>query len=61
MFSLPLLMYFRCYGNIKIPLTYNGKGKVKIGIYCFFIADILTNVFQNCLLSGPLPNIMVWF
>ena len=32
-------------------------GKMKIGIYCYFIADILTKVFQKCLLSGPLPNI----
>ena len=31
-------------------------GKVKIGIYCYFIADILTKVFQKCLLNGPLPN-----
>ena len=33
-------------------------GKVKIGIYCFFIADILTKVFQKFLFTGPLPNIL---
>ena len=25
MFLKPLLMYFRCYGNFKFPLTFNGK------------------------------------
>ena len=32
-------------------------GKVKIGIYCYLTADILTKVFQKYLLNGPLPNI----
>ena len=32
-------------------------GKVKIGIYCYLIADILTKVFRKYLLSGLLPNI----
>ena len=32
-------------------------GKVRIGIYCYLIAEILTTVFQKCLLSGPLPDI----
>ena len=31
-------------------------GKKKIGIYCYFIADILMKVIQKCLLSDPLPN-----
>ena len=31
-------------------------GKVKIEIYCFLIADILTKVLQKCLLSGPHRN-----
>ena len=31
-------------------------GKVKIGIYCYLITDILTNVLQKCSLSGPLLN-----
>ena len=30
-------------------------GKVKIGIFCYFIADILTKVLY--LLSGPPPNV----
>ena len=25
LFLLPLLMHFGCYGNLKFPLTYNGK------------------------------------
>ena len=32
-------------------------GKTKIGIYCYFIADILTKLLQNSSLSGPLPNL----
>ena len=32
-------------------------GKMKIGIYCYFFADIFTKVFLKCLMSGPLPNI----
>ena len=28
-------------------------GKMKIGIYCYFIANILRKVFKKCLLSGP--------
>ena len=33
-------------------------GKKKIGMYCYFIADILTKVFfKKCLMSGLLPNI----
>ena len=31
--------------------------KVKNEISCYHIADILTNVLQKCLLSGPLPRI----
>ena len=32
-------------------------GKVKIEIYCYPTADILTKVLQKCLLSGPPPSI----
>ena len=32
-------------------------GKVKVGLYCYLIADILTKVLQRCSLSSPLPNI----
>ena len=34
-------------------------GKVKIGLYFYLNADILTKVFQKCSLSSPLPNIWV--
>ena len=50
---LPLLC-FRYYGNLKFPLTYNGKSEN--GIHCYLTADILTKVLQKCSLSGPLPN-----
>ena len=36
-------------------------GNVKIGFDCYFIADIMTKYFWKCLLSGPLPNIHVYF
>ena len=39
-------------------------GKVKIEIYWYLIADILTKVLQKCLLSGPAyhfsPNLSIW-
>ena len=31
--------------------------KLKIGIYCYLMVDILTKVLQKCSLSSPLPNI----
>ena len=34
---------------------------MKIGIYCYLIADILAKGFQKCLLSCPLPNIYIFF
>ena len=34
-------------------------GKVKVGLYCCLIADILTKVLQKCSLSSPLPNIWI--
>ena len=38
-------MHFGCYGNLRFPLTYNGKiEKVKIEIYCYLTEDILTKV-----------------
>ena len=30
---------------------------MKIGIYCYLIADILTKLLQKCSLSGLQPNI----
>ena len=32
-------------------------GKMKLGIYCYLIADILTKVLQKCSLCGFLQNI----
>ena len=32
---------------------------MKIGIYCNLTADSLKNKNQKCLLSGPLPNIIL--
>ena len=32
-------------------------GKVKVGLYVYLTADILTKVLQKCSLSSPLPNI----
>ena len=34
-------------------------GKVKIEIYCYLTADILTNVLQKCFSSSPLLNIQI--
>ena len=31
-------------------------GKMKIGIYCYLIADILTKVFLKYLVCGPVLN-----
>ena len=31
--------------------------KVKVGLYCYLTADILTQALQKCLLSGNLLNI----
>ena len=33
-------------------------GKLKIGLYCYLTADILTKVLQKCSLSSPLSNIL---
>ena len=34
-------------------------GKVKVGVYCYLTADILTKVLQKCSLSSPLRNIRI--
>ena len=34
-------------------------GKVKGGLYFYSTADILTEVFQKCPLSRPLPNVRI--
>ena len=56
-FLLPLLMCFCGYDNLNFPLTYNGKSESSL--YCYLIADILTNVLKRCSLSNPLPNIWI--
>ena len=43
-----------CYGNLSCHRLI--MGKMKIGIYCYLIEDILTKVVQKCSLSGPLPT-----
>ena len=35
--------------------------KMKIGIYCYLIADILTQNLQNCSLSSSLLNLSLLF
>ena len=32
-------------------------GKVKVDLYFYLTADILTKIIQKCSLSSPLPNI----
>ena len=34
-------------------------GKMKIGIYCYLIADILRTVLQKCFLSSRLQNMWI--
>ena len=36
-------------------------GKLKVCLYCYLTADILTKVLQKCSLSSPLPNIWILF
>ena len=57
LFLLPLLMCFSCYDSLKFPLTFIGK--VKVGLYCYLIADILTKVLQRFSLSSPQPNVLI--
>ena len=49
-------VFFIAVAHVFLSLwTY--MGKVKVGLYFYLIADILTKVLQNCSLSSPLPNI----
>ena len=61
---LKLVFYCRCLSTLVAMATLNFHrlimGNVQNGINCYFIADILTKVFQKCLLSGPLSNIYVF-
>ena len=55
------VFYCRCSCTFIAMATYSFHllimGKVKIGIYCYLIADILTKVSQKVSLGGPLQNI----
>ena len=55
-----IIFYCRCLSTLvaMATLIFHGlkMGKMKIGIYCYLIADIMTEAFQKCLLSGPLPH-----
>ena len=44
-----------CYGNLQLPLTYNGQNEN--GIYCYLTVDTETKVLQKCSLSSLLPNV----
>ena len=57
-FLLPLLMCYRCYGNLKFPYVRLIMGKVKVGLLFYLTADILTKVLQKYSLSSPLSNIL---
>ena len=54
-FLLPLLMWFRCYGNLNFPLTYNEKSESRSLLlsHCRYF----DNTFYKCLLSSPPPNV----
>ena len=53
---LPLLMCFRRYGNLNVHSVLIGK--VKVGLYFYLTADILTKVLQKCSLNSSLPKFM---
>ena len=54
------VFYSRCSCAFVAMATYNFHtlimGKVKVGLYFYLTADILTKVFQKCSLSSLLPN-----
>ena len=57
------VFYCRCSCAFIATVTYSFRrlimGKVKVGLYFYLIADILTKVFLNCSLSGPLQDIWI--
>ena len=57
------VFYCRCYCAFFAMATFSFHrlimGQMKVGLYFYLIADILTKVFQKCSLGGLLPNI--WF
>ena len=58
---MKIMFYCRCLSTLIAMKTLNFHRyimeKMKIGIYFYFTADILTIFFFKCLLSGPLLNI----
>ena len=44
-----------CYGNIQLPLTYNGKNENWHLLLCH--CRYSDKFLQKCSLSGPLPNV----
>ena len=56
--------YCRCSCTFVAMVTYSFyrliMGKVKVDLYFYLIADILTNVLQKCSLSSFLPNIWMF-
>ena len=54
---LTLLMCFRCYGNLKFPLTCNGKNENWHSLLsrCIYFGK----KFQKCSLSSSLPNVSI--
>ena len=55
-FLLPFLKRFRCYGNFKVPFTYNGENENWPLLLCHCrYSD--KNTLQKCSLRSPLPNI----
>ena len=57
------VFYCRCSCAFVAMATYSFHilimGKVKVALYFYLIADILTKKFQKCSLSSPLPNIWI--
>ena len=54
---MPLLMCFRYYGNLKFPLTYNGKSKSRpllLSDWRYFDKSL-----QTCSMSSLLSNIWI--
>ena len=56
MFFIAVAYVLSLLWQLKVQLTYNGK--VKIILYCYLTADILTRVLQKCPLNSSLPNIL---
>ena len=55
-FLLPLLMLFRCYGNLKFPLTYNEKSESR-SLFLSHGRYSDRTIFYKCLLNSLPPGI----